>query len=132
MCGETIDLLSNNVEEALESGVCYLTFGRLLYPCCILIAELMVMDSSLVYLGPCLLLCVLFFFPGCCGNSGSEPNTKGKNSFTVRSRSLILQVAKETLGGSVFWCPLPFLFLVCVCIYFILIIAHTSLRKCDL
>lgn len=44
--------------EALESGVCYVTFGRLLYPSCILIAELMIMDSSSVYLG---LLCVLFF-----------------------------------------------------------------------
>lgn len=55
------------MEEALESGVCYLTFGRLLYPCCILIAELMVMDSSLVYLGPCLLLCVLFFFQAAAG-----------------------------------------------------------------
>lgn len=50
------------MEEALESGVCFLMFGRLLNPSCILIAELMVMDSSLVYLGPCLLLCVLCFF----------------------------------------------------------------------
>lgn len=86
------------MEEAL--GCVNLIFGRLLNHSNILIAELMIMDSSLVYLGPylpCLLLS-FFLFPDCCGNSGSEPNMKGKNSFTVRSRSLILQVVKETFG----------------------------------